>query len=266
MNLKELIEKRAADWEGTSHYTQVICHTSMQVSEERKCAGKCTITILYEGEESVGKDTATVNETGQAFRECLEYILLNPGEGVLYALTWYGTEAVIREQENGKQIIGSQVEFDIHEYACQETTNPDPIMAINQYLIEQNPECLVIGMNQMDEITELSQNQTIIFCQLISMEKAEETSTVAWVDTKIMIYLFCTDSARRIKTVAAIANQMTLDGEIILLDQSPMSIKQLQADYQSDYLKKGQILVTVHYGLLRYREKPHILQSVSCRY
>lgn len=39
MNLKELIEKRAAAWEGTSHYTRVICRTDMQVSEERKCAG-----------------------------------------------------------------------------------------------------------------------------------------------------------------------------------------------------------------------------------
>ncbi|MCI8371497.1 MAG: hypothetical protein HFI75_03710 [Lachnospiraceae bacterium] len=266
MNLKELIEKRAAAWEGTSHYTRVIYRTDMQVSEERKCAGKCTVTILYEGEGNGEIDTAVVKETEQAFRECLEYRLLNPGEGNLYSLTWYGTEAVTKEQENGKQIIGSQVTFDIHEYACQETTNPDPIMAMNQYIKEQNPQYLVIGMDQMDEITELSQNQTIIFCQLVSMEKAEETNAAAWVDSKIMIYLFDTDSARRLKTAAAIANQMTLDGEIIMLDQSPMSIKQLQADYQSDYLKKGQILVTVHYGLLRYREKPHILQSVSCRY
>ena len=61
-------------------------------------------------------------------------------------------------------------------------------MAMNQYIKEQNPQCLVIGMEQMDEITELSQNQTIIFCQLVSMEKAEKTNAAAWVDSKIMIY------------------------------------------------------------------------------
>ena len=57
------------------------------------------------------------------------------------------------------------------------------------------------------------------------------------------------------KMAAAISNEMSLDGEIIMLDDSPMFIKRLQANYKSDYLKDGQIFVTGHYGLLRYRAK-----------
>ena len=33
------------------------------------------------------------------------------------------------------------------------------------------------------------------------------------------------------------------------------TLKRLQVDYRSDYLKEGQILATVQYGLLRYKEK-----------
>ena len=69
------------------------------------------------------------------------------------------------------------------------------------------------------------------------------------------------DSGRRIKIVAAIANRISLDGEIIMLDHSPMTITRLQTDYQSDYLKEGQLFVTVHYGLLRYRAKGHCMST-----
>ena len=65
---------------------------------------------------------------------------------------------------------------------------------------------------------------------------------------------------------AAIANSISLDGEIIMLDHSPMFIKRLQANYKSDYLKDGQIFVTGHYGLLRYKAKPHSLTAAHVKY
>lgn len=41
---------------------------------------------------------------------------------------------------------------------------------------------------------------------------------------------------------AAITNAMSLDGEVTMLDCSPMFIRKLQMDNKSDYLKDGQIL------------------------
>ena len=64
---------------------------------------------------------------------------------------------------------------------------------------------------------------------------------------------------------AAISNRMSLDGEIIMLDHSPMFIRRLQVNYKSDYLKDGQIFVTGHYGLLRYKVKPHQLTAAHSK-
>ena len=64
---------------------------------------------------------------------------------------------------------------------------------------------------------------------------------------------------------AAIANSISLDGEIIMLDYSPMFIKCLQANYKSDYLKDGQIFVTGRYGLLRFKAKPHSLAEAQAK-
>lgn len=44
-----------------------------------------------------------------------------------------------------------------------------------------------------------------------------------------------------------------------MLDKSPMRIKRLQVNNKADYLKEGQLFVTVHYGLLRYKPKEHMI-------
>lgn len=135
-------------------------------------------------------------------------------------------------------------------------------MAANQYIKKLYPDCLVMGYDRMEEITEASVERPVIYCRLIAADKDRETNTVAWMDGRIAIHILCPDSGKRLKMAAAIANQMSLDGEIIMLDHSPMFIKRLQANYKSDYLKEGQIFVTGHYGLLRYKAKPHSMQSV----
>ena len=65
------------------------------------------------------------------------------------------------------------------------------------------------------------------------------------------------------KMASGIANKMSLDGEIIMLDHSPMTIKKLQANYKSDYLKDGQIFANVRYGLLRGLARGHEVKSVE---
>lgn len=47
----------------------------------------------------------------------------------------------------------------------------------------------------------------------------------------------------------------------VMLDKSPMRIKRLQVNNKADYLKEGQLFVTVHYGLLRYKPKEHMITS-----
>ena len=119
-----------------------------------------------------------------------------------------------------------------------------------------------MGYDKMKEITESTEQRPVVYCRLTSVEKAKETNTVAWLDGKVSVHVLCPSGETRMKLAAGIANRMSLDGEIILLDGSPMFIKGLTANYRADYLKEGQILFTGHYGLLRYLAKqPQLLQG-----
>lgn len=86
-------------------------------------------------------------------------------------------------------------------------------------------------------------------------------------DGKLAIHILCPDTDMRLKMAAAITNAMSLDGEVTMLDYSPMFILQIQMDIKSDYLKDlDQIFVTGRYGLLRYKAKPHQLNRTTKNY
>lgn len=248
-------------WGGNTQYPQVIYNFDLQANEERHSAGTLSVSLLCQN---------TIDITPEAIeplvRDCLRDVVLKPDGGTAYCFAWARTDAFTVEKK-ADVTIGSEIRFDILEYPSQDTSDPDPIMAMNRYVKELYPECLVMGYDRIEEITEATAERPVIYCRLVSADKAEETNTVAWMDGRIAIHILCPDSEIRMKVAAAITNRMSLDGEVIMLDNSPMFIRRLQVNYKSDYLKEGQILATGHYGLLRYRRKPHTLASVkiSCR-
>lgn len=279
MNLEELIYKRFADseeltkhltkfsglpavfspepprdnqkgWNGNVQYPKVVYNFDLQANEERHSAGTLSVSLLCQNTTEVMPE-----KIEPIVKNCLRDVILKPDGGTPYCFAWARTDAFSIDEKKGDVTIGSEVRFDILEYPSQETSDPDPVVATSKYIKGIYPECLIMGYDRMEEITEATANQPVIYCRLVSTDKAQETNTVAWMDGKIAVHILCPDNEVRIKMASAIANSMSLDGEIIMLDHSPMFIKHLQANYKSDYLKDGQIFVTGHYGLLRYRSK-----------
>lgn len=248
-------------WGGNTQYPEVVYNFDLQANEERHSAGTLSVSLLCQNTTDVMPEAIE-----PIVRDCLRDVILKPEGGTPYCFAWARTDAFTIDEKKGSLTVGSEVRFDILEYPSQETTDPDPVMAVNRYLKGLYPECLVMGYDRMDEITEATAERPVIYCRLMSVEKAEETNTVAWMDGKIAVHILCPESEKRVKMATAIANRISLDGEIIMLDYSPMFVRRLQANYRSDYLKDGQVFVTGHYGLLRYRAKPHVLEAAYFNY
>ena len=240
-------------WHGRVQYPKIIYNFDLQADGERKSAGILSVSLLCQNTTDVAPE-----EIEPEVKRCLRDVILKPDGGFPYCFAWARTDAFTIEE---KMTVGSEIRFDILEYPFWETTDPDPVAAANQYIKELFPECIVMGFDRMGEVTEASGETPVIYCRLVSVEKGVETNMVAWMDGKIAVHVLCPDSGKRVKIAAAIANRMSLDGEIIMLDHSPMTITRLQADYQSDYLKEGQVFATVHYGLLRYRAKERCMAA-----
>lgn len=257
----EAPEDNQEGWDGKTNYPRVVYNFDMQANEERKSAGTLSVVLLCQNTEDVVPEVIEPE-----VKKCLRDVILKPTDGAPYCFAWSRTEAFTIDEKKEDLTIGSEIRFDILEYPSQETTDPDPIMAANKYIKGLYPECLVMGYDRMAEITEASKDKPVIYCRLVSTEKQEETNTVAWMDGRIAVHILCPDSETRLKMASAIANSLSLDGEIIMLDYSPMFIKRLQANYKSDYLKDGQIFITGRFGLLRYKAMGHRLLQTKVEY
>ncbi len=245
-------------WNGKIHYPMIVYNFDLQANEERNSVGTLIVSLFCQNTASVMPEKIELE-----VRECLRDVLLKPDGESLYAFTWARTDAFSMPEKKKDILIGCDICFDILEYTNQETTDPDPVLAVCRYVKELHPECIVIGTDRMERITEASKDVPVIYCRLVSIDKAEETNTVAWMDGRVAIHILCPDSGKRMKMAAAVTNKMSLDGEIIMLDKSPMFIRRLQVNYKSDYLKDGQIFITGHYGLLRYKRKGHTMSQVK---
>lgn len=254
-------EENQEGWGGSTQYPMVVYNFDLQANEERRSAGTLSVSLLCQNAAEVMPE-----EIEPLIRDCLRDVILKPEGGTPYCFAWARTDAFSIDEKKGDVTIGSEIRFDILEYPSQETTDPDPVMAMNKYIKELYLECMVMGYDRMEEITEATAERPAVYCRLVSADKSDETNTVAWMDGRIAVHILCPDSGIRLKMAAAIANRVSLDGEIIMLDHSPMFIRRLQADYKSDYLKDGQIFITGHYGLLRYKAKPHSVTAAHVEY
>ena len=260
----EAPQDNQAGWNGKSQYPRVVYNYDLQANEERNSAG--TLSVLVYCQNTQDAEEITPEEIEPVVRSCLKDVLLKPEDGLIYAFTWSRSDAFELEEKKNGLIIGTEIRFDILEYAKQETTDPDPITAINRYIKQMYTECVVVGYDNMAEITKATCERPVIFCRLMSSELAEQTNTVVWLDGRIAVHILCPDNTVRLKMAIAIEQKLSLDGEVILIDKSPMFIRRVQMDNKSDYLKDGQIFITGRYGLLRYKAKPHQLNRTTQNY
>lgn len=252
---------REAGWGRATQYPRAVFNFDMQADGERKSAGTLSVAIICRN------DSEAVPELIEpAVKKALKDVMLKDDNGTLYAFAWARTEGFSMTEEKNELLIGSEIRFDIMEYPQQETTDPDPIMAMARYIKDLYPDSIVVGIDKMADETEASKEAPVFYCRLTEIEKLEETNTVVWMNGKIAISLLCPDGATRLKMAAAVLNSLSLDGEVTMLDDSPMFMERLTANLKSDYLKDGQIFVTGRYGLLRYKAVGYPLRHPNINY
>ena len=248
----EAPDDKQEGWKGKSQYPRINFTCDMQANEERSSVGALNIVAYTESTSLV------ILEIEAAIKEGFRDVLIYPDDGGPYSFAWARTDPFLLEGN----VIGQEISIDMMEYSPQETTDPDPIVALNQYIKELYPESVVIGVDRLSEITDTSE-KPVFYCRLTALNKVNgnNMNTVAWMDCRIAVHLLCPDKSKNIKMIAAVAQRIAADERIILLDGSPMNVFEVQLDRQADYLKAGQLYVTGRYGILKYRAKEHAIMK-----
>lgn len=246
-----------AGWGQKTQYPRLVYDLDMQANTERKSSGTMLVALFC---DRAGTEPEAIEPL---VRQCLKDLFLKPDGSFPYCFAWARTDAFDMGGTKQRGVIGEDIRIDVLELPIQETTDPDPIAALNQYIVELYSEAYVIGMTHMGAITTAEAKRPVIYCRLLGMTEVEVTNTVVWVDARVAVHVMCPSAETRLKIAADIAYRMAQKAEIIMLDRSPMRPIRLALDNTTDYLRTGQISTTLHYGLLRWMPQPHTIMEVN---
>lgn len=245
-------------WEGKSQYPRICYRVDMQVNQERASVGTLHVSIYTE------KNPLVLEDIENLVRGCLKDVLMKPSDQAPFCVAWARTEPYLLE---GMAVICKDILFDILEYPGQETTDPDPVMAVSCFIKELYPDAIVLGIDRIGDYTNPA-DRPIFYCRLEDIQKTRGycEHSVVWFIARVAVHLLYPDAAVRLKMIAAINQKIAIDEEIIMLDQSPMYLQELGMNSKADYFREGQLLVTGKYGCLRGNEKKHNLVGVGMEF
>lgn len=242
-------------WEGATQYPRICYRIDMQVNQERSSSGTLYIAIYTD------KTSTVIGEIENTVRLRLQDVLMKPDGEAPFCVAWARTESYVIE---GKEVWCKEVAFDILEYPDQLSTDPDPVLAVAAYIKQLFPETAVLGIDSISDFIETSKTP-VFYCRLANIQKTTGhcMNTIAWFIGKVAVHLIYPGAGTRLKTLASINQRIAIDEEIIMLDDSPMIISQMELNNKADYLREGQLTITGKYGCLRGNEKKHNLSGIG---
>lgn len=210
----------------------------------------------------------TCSETGAApediepyVREALAGVLFTPDNGATCSVTWKETQLFnerVGEQE--ALILGMTVAFDVYDFPSMETSDPDPIMAMNRYALEWDDALMVVGASELPGIFVPTREHPAVYFSRVSTVTDYATCAVVWLDGEITAHLFAPSLKDRNEWLEQFAQGLALAGEVTMLDGSPMFISRVHGDIAQDE-NAGQLKIGVRYGLLRKPKYAHTMMK-----
>lgn len=220
-------------WEGATQYPRICYRIDMQVNQERSSAGTLYVAMYTDKTSTIIEDIET------AVKHCLQDVLMKPAGEAPFCVAWARTESYAIE---GKEVWCKEMAFDILEYPEQFSTDPDPVLAVAAYIKKIFPETTVLGIDNVGDFVETSRTP-VFYCRLANIQHTTGhcMNTISWFVGKIAVHLIYPGAGTRLKTLASINQKVAIDEEIIMLDDSPMTIQGLELNNKSDYLREGQL-------------------------
>ena len=231
-----------------AQYPRIVYTIDMRADTERKSAGRIVVDLYCDANGMLPE------EIEPKIRECLKDLVLAPDDSSPYCFVWAISQAFELENTKDKRVIGSEIIFDVLEYPEQITTDPDPVMAMNQFLKGTFPEALFLGLDGIpDHHAVATEQHPIIYVRAVTTETDHCSYALAWMNCRLAIHVIAPTTQARNKWVRCINNLIATESECIMSDGSPMRILSSSASSAYDYLITGQISLNAQYTMIRLK-------------
>lgn len=246
-------------WKGKKQYPRIDFVVDMQANPERQSSGLMTLNIWCNEAGDPPEDIEP------EVRAALCDVFMQPAEQPPYCLAWVRSDSfeLSANTIKGSHVNGITILFDVLAFPCQETIDPDPIMAMNEFIKEWEPAAVLIGRDKIPDYFTAGKYAPAFYFRLATLELAQETNTVVWMNGSIAGHIFAPTAETRLQWLKYLVDTLASQGEVTMLDTSPMFIRSIKADSAANYLIIGQLRINVRFGILRRPKYAHVLARTN---
>ena len=250
-------DDKSKAWSSVAQYPRIVLSMEMFANAERNAMGALTVDVIC-------TEAGVLPEEIEPFvKEALEGVIFTPRGADSFSPKWKNTQIFREKSVVDKSFnIGMTLNFDIYEFPLLETGDPDPIAAINRFAEEWDKELMVVGETDLPEIYEPTRKNPVAYFRRLNETVDLQTNTVVWINSDLAVHLFAPTLRDRAEWLEQFAQSLALDGEVTMLDGSPMFVKSIKGNAKSDEVT-GQLTVSVRYGLLRKPEYAHTMTKAN---
>lgn len=244
-------------WGGGAQYPRIELTVEHHAEAEHDTAGKLHVDITC-------SETGTPPEAIEPLvRRALTGLFFYPEGEPPFAVVW-NTSMSFQAQSAQQQIpllVGVTADFDLVSFPGLETSDPDPVAAINRYAREWDKSLTIVSKAECDDYLVPTREHPAVHFRKVSSSIDRMTNTVTWVNAILCAHFFAPELQDRCEWIEQFAQSLALDTEITMLDGSPMFIQNIRGNAAADELQ-GQLQVTVQYGLLRRPKYAHTMTGM----
>lgn len=141
---------------------------------------------------------------------------------------------------------------------AQITMDPDPIAALQNWVSTKLPE-LEIDSSKWS----LTDQAPGLYFRLETWRPVKQTAAVTWIEATVMAHVLAPTAGGRLPWIKKLTESALWSKRTPMADGSPLFFMNIAADSTADPLRKGQVKLTVHYGLLPPQEESVPIQHIG---
>jgi hypothetical protein len=246
-------------WEKPT-YPRVDYNLDIRYDPERKAGGIMAVHVWCTTESA-----AMPEDIEKRLVELISGTFYTNRERATVCAVWSRSDAFQYEMpanvggNTAPEVLGVTITFDLLQFPEQLTTDPDPIQGLNNWTAAYFPDMEVINHTNIPPVFKPTDERPAIYWRFEGTATNDrQTYAVNWYTGQFAAHVIAENPTERNRWTKAIIEQIQLEGEIVLVDRSPMFAKQIAIRHSADPLREGQILLTGNYGVLAQRRKEYL--------
>jgi len=139
------------------------------------------------------------------------------------------------------------------------TYDPDPVKALQNWTKDKWPTEVYTDPASWSPVD----TKPGIYWRLVRINLIQITAAVNWFEVQISCHILAPSASIRLKWIRTLSEELAKQRRLTMEDDGPLELLKITADSEADPMRKGQISLTVRFGVLQPVEEYETLNKAA---